>query len=158
MSRARSEGASSTWRPRRPALTWIVSKACRAAVEDRRQRPSLPQRADAADDVAGHPLGGGRLGHRGLAAADSVGEALEVEIAGDRHDRDHETVVDRRDERLEHPLGGQAEGRGRLEAVRMSSVAPGLARIEHVLVDGVRDAGRGERDQGRGAFRHVGDC
>jgi hypothetical protein len=86
-------------------------------VDDDRQPPLLPDGGDAAHHVAGRALGGGGLGHDRLLAADGGGERLEVKVTADRDDADHQrAAVHRRHQRLEHPLGRDAERRARLEA------------------------------------------
>ena len=94
--RTRSAGASSTCRPRRPAADVDGASAVADASSDRREPPAPAERADPADDVAGGPLGRGRLGQRRPAAAERPRERLEVELAGDRHDRGDERARRRR--------------------------------------------------------------
>ena len=113
-------------------------------VDDDGEPPLLTDRGDPADDVAGGALGGGGLGHDRLLAADGGGERLEVKMTADRHDADRErSAVHRRHQRLEHPLGRNAERGAGLKAER---VGPGVVRV---LVQGERDLGPIEGD-GRG--------
>ena len=99
-------------------------------VDHRRQPAALPERADAADDVAGGPLGVREFGHRGLLPAQGRGQRLEVQAAGHRHHRRDQDAVDPGHQRLEHLVLRQAERVGRLTAVRR-----GAGRVL------VRDAG-----------------
>ena len=63
--RTRSAGASSSWRPRRPADTKTEACSQREHVDNDRQRPPHAERADPTDDVAGRTLGRGRIGEGG---------------------------------------------------------------------------------------------
>ena len=89
----------------------------RRGVEHRAVPPLLPDRRDAAGDVAGGALGGRDLRHHRLAAAEGARQRLEVELARDRDDPDDERAVQGRQQRLEDPGGVDAERLGRLEPV-----------------------------------------
>ena len=117
---ARSPGPSSTCSPRRPRTHEDRRIALRRRVEDRRESPPLADRADAADDVAGRPLRSGRIGHLGTTRAERAGEGLQVEFAGDWHDRDREPLVDRCDEGLEDLARVDAKRHRRVDPVRRS--------------------------------------
>jgi hypothetical protein len=89
----------------------------RGGVDDDGEAPLLPDRGDAAHHVAGGALGGGGVGHDRLLAADGGGQRLQVKLAADRHHADHQgAAVHRRHQRLEQPLGRDAERGARLEA------------------------------------------
>ena len=113
----RSAGASSRSKPRRPPETRIVSCSSAEASSTVRVPSLLPDRGDAAGDVAGGALGGRDLRHHRLAAAEGARQRLEVELARDRDDPDDERAVQRRQQRLEDPGGVDVERLGRLEPV-----------------------------------------
>ena len=75
VSRTRSFGSSSIWRPRRPALTKIVSCSSAEASTCVGSRAPLAERADPAADVAGRPL---RL--RLVRHLRALAERLQVEL------------------------------------------------------------------------------
>ena len=129
VSAARSAGASSISSPRRPAETKIVSCSSSALVQERRQALALPERADAARDVAGDLLGPRHVGHRGALA-----DGLEVELIGRRDDRDREVVADAHHQRLEDAPRIEPQHFRRLARVGRR------ARVVVVLVQGVGDA------------------
>ena len=117
VARIRSSGASSTSRPRWPALQNTVSNPRSGGVDDHRQDLALGYRRDAADDVAGRPFGGSGLGHLGLLAADGFGQRLEVELPRSPGPRPRQLAVHAHDQRLEHPLGWHAHRDGGFNAV-----------------------------------------
>ena len=129
VSAARSAGASSISSPRRPAETKTVSCSLGALVQERRQALALPERADAARDVAGDLLGPRHVGHRGALA-----DRLEIQLVGGRDDRDREVVADADHERLEDSPRIKAQHFRRLARVGRR------ARVVVVLVQGVGDA------------------
>ena len=89
----------------------------RRGVEHRAVPSLLPDRRDAAGDVAGGALGGRDLRHHRLAAAEGARQRLEVELSRDRDDPDDERAVQGRQQRLEDPGGVDVERLGRLEPV-----------------------------------------
>ena len=132
--RTRSAGASSTWRPRGPAETKTVGVCERRRVDDRRQPAALAERADPADDIAGRALRRGRFGHRRLPSAEQARRALQVQLGGDRDDR--ERPSDRRPTRPASCIdrsAGYAERGGSVRAQAgprsaIAAVALGRAR------------------------------
>ena len=72
---SRSSGASSRSRPRRPPETKIVSQRIADSSSTVGSARLLPDRADAADDVARLALGDGRVGHLGALAAEGRARA-----------------------------------------------------------------------------------
>ena len=67
---------------------------------------------------ASDALGGGDLSHDGLLAADGGRECLEVKLTvHGNHAHGERAAVNRRDQRLEHPVGRHAERLAGLEAV-----------------------------------------
>ena len=144
--RTRSDGASSTWRPRRPAETNTDLEVERRRVDDDRERPPRAERADPADDVAGRPFRLGGIGHDRSTTAERIGKALEVELAVDRDDGQDEPSIDGRGERLVHPPGVDAEGRRGVRAVRGASVAVAPVAFRRLVgVDAVGDPGPGDQ-------------
>ena len=102
--RTRSAGASSSCRPRRPALTRIVSQASAeesTVVGSRRRWPSglMPP-----DDVARGAFGSRLVGERRALA-----DGAEIELPVGRKHEGAERAVGVDDERLEQAAGGQAE-------------------------------------------------
>ena len=122
------------------------------------QASPLPDRADASDDVAGCALRGRVVGHVGSTSPEGVGERLEVQLPGDRHDRDREPAVDRRDQRLEDLVRVHAQRRGRVQPVRGAGAARRRTRRagRFVLADDVGDAGAAQLRDGAGAHGKSG--
>ena len=136
VSRTRSAGGSSTCRPRFPALTMTVANCSADSSTTVGSCLPLTQRADAAEDVAGGPLGVGRIGHHGLAPAGRRGQRLEVEGAATGTIGDGQFAVDPGHECLEHLARiGAERGHGCLAV----PLVGGVLRV--VGVQGVRHLG-----------------
>jgi L-ascorbate metabolism protein UlaG (beta-lactamase superfamily) len=110
----------------------------RALVHERVELPALPERADAARDVAGDALRARRGCELGALA-----ERAQVELLTGRDDADDERVAERHDERLEHPRRVEVERGRRLQRIRLR------ARVVRVLVHRERDPGGARRARGR---------
>src|SRR5690554_1474725 len=116
-----------------------------AGVQEGGQPALLPQRADAAHQVAGGALGLIGLGHGGPAGTGGPGQGLEVEPARDRHDGHRQAaVVEPREQGLEHLVGREPKRPRRLLAVG------GAARVMGVLGQGEGDTGLLQLLDGRG--------
>ena len=128
-----------------------MSRSSAADVDDDRKGAARAQRTDPTDHVAGRPLRLGRVGHDRATTTDGVGQALQIELAIDRHDREDEPPVDGCGERLVHPFGLDTERGRRIGAVGRTTVAvPSVAVGRLVFVDAVRHAGPSDRRRARG--------
>ena len=96
-----------------PAETKIVSWSSAEVSTTTGERAARAERADPADDVAGRSFRLGRVGEDRASSGAGAASRLRSSSPVDRDDRQDEPIVDARDERLEHPVGRDAErGRG----------------------------------------------
>ena len=91
-------------------------------VDHGRQLLALPERADAAEDVARRALRGGPVGHLDSPRAERPRRRLQRQLPRHRHDGDGKLLVGGDDQRLEHLLGVQPEQFRRLGTVRRARV------------------------------------
>jgi hypothetical protein len=117
----------------------------RALVDHGRQRSTLADRRDAADDVAGDPLGRSRLGDLRPLGPERGGHGLEVEPAVDGDDPHGGAGGGADEERLEDARRVDAQRPRRLEPVRLG----GLVGLVGPRSEG--DFRLGQRHDGRGA-------
>jgi len=122
----------------------------RGFVKDGRQPLALPKRADPACHISRCALGDGDFGHDRALPTDDRSERLEIQLGVDRHDGDHEPVVDLGDKCLEHSLMRHAECVGGLDAVGTD------AGIVFVWMQPEGDAGPRESERRRSAGRAFG--
>ena len=120
-------------------------------VDEQPVRRGLPERADVAHDVAGAPLGDGRVGHGRTLGAGGLGDQLHGQVGQRGHAADDELAggLQAHHERLESLGGVDAQLLDGLLAERAGG------RVVLVLVDGKSNAGRRERLDGAGGATAV---
>lgn len=96
-------------------------------VDDGRQSSLLAEWRDAPGDVSSKSFSRLDLHHLSALAADSDRSTLEIELTCHWDDRDMRSAVDQEQQRLEHPIHGQAERFCSLQAVRGSGGVVGVA-------------------------------
>ena len=114
-------------------------------------RGRLPERADAAHDVAGATLRDSRIGHGGALGTGGFGDQLHGQVSQGWHTADDELAggLQAHHERLEGLRGVDAQFLDRFLTER-----PG-GRVVLVLVDGKSNASRRERLDGAGGATAV---
>ena len=114
-------------------------------------RSGLPERADAAHDVAGATLGDGRVGHGSALGAGGLGDQFHGQVSQSGHATDDELAggLQAHHERLKGLGGVDPQLLDGLLAER-----PG-GRVVLVLVDGKSNAGRRECLDGAGGATAV---
>jgi hypothetical protein len=81
--RTRSDGTSSSSKPRRPPLTKIVPHLAALYIDQGGQVALLADRADTAHHIAGRPLRRRRLRHLGRLGAHGGGQGLQAQLPAD---------------------------------------------------------------------------
>ena len=111
-----SLGSSSICRPRCPPLRNTLACAERGFLDRDRHALLLPERADAADMVAGQPFGIGRPHHLRRLGRRRRRQLLHADFAIRRHHGADRLAVDLGHQRLQHAGRRNAERFGRLQA------------------------------------------